>query len=350
MRALITGYGGFAGGHLADELLEHTDWELWGSRRPRDAGGAGQESEASTRQRGAPEVDAATGEARAGGRVRVLAVDLRDPEATRRAVEQASPDRVFHLAGQSFVPAAQRDPWGSFETNVRMQINLLEALAGSRARILAVTSCEIYGAPPEDHPVVDETAPLAPINAYAASKAAQDLVAGQYSRSLGLDVLRARPFNHIGPGQSERVVLPAFARQVARIEAGLQPPRLSVGNLEARRDFSDVRDIVRGYRLLLEKGRGGAAYNLGSGRSRPISELVDALLTRARVDIAVETDPERLRPNEIPELRCDAALAREELGWQTEIPFETSIDAVLAEWRDRVGAAEREPAARAPHA
>ena len=327
MRALITGYGGFAGGHLADELLAATDWEVWGTRRPDPvaADGAGPEREP-----------------RGSGSVQVLAVDLRQAEATRRAVERVAPDRVFHLAGQAFVPAARQDPWGSFEANVRMQINLLEALAGSRARIVVVTSCEVYGAPAPETQPTDETAPLAPVNAYASSKAAQDLVALQYGCSHGLDIRRMRPFNHIGPGQDTRFVLPAFARQLAEIEAGLRPPRLAVGNLAAERDFSDVRDIVRGYRLAAELGQGGEAYNLGSGRPRPVSDIVDALLARSPVAVRVQPDPERMRQSDIPRTWCDAGKARRVLGWETRIPFEQSIDAVLAEWRTRQSTPARE--------
>ncbi|MBW2465460.1 MAG: GDP-mannose 4,6-dehydratase [Deltaproteobacteria bacterium] len=335
LRALITGYGGFAGGHLANELLRETDWQVWGTRR---------------RQGEAPPSAQPGIEQREGGTVRTLELDLRDPIATRRAIDQVAPDRVFHLAGQAFVPAARRDPWGSFEANVRMQINLLEALAGSRSRILVVTSCEVYGAPETGSDPIDERATLAPINAYATSKAAQDMVAWQYTRSHGLDLVRARPFNHIGPGQDLRFVLPAFARQIARIEAGRQAPRLSVGNLDAQRDFSDVRDIVRAYRLLAERGRSGAVYNLGSGQARPISAIVDALRERATVDIEVETDLDRLRPNEIPAICCDSGRARAELGWTTTINFNQSIDAVLAEWRAREHTSEGESLSRTAHA
>jgi len=326
LNVLITGYGGFAGGHLADELLAATDWRLWGTVQ----GGAGP---------GTPR--AAAGEA-PRSRVCTVAIDLRDPSAVDDLFEAVAPDVVFHLAGQTFVPAAWRDPWGTFETNVRMQLNLLEA-ASRRApvrpvRMVAVTTNEIYGAVPAADLPTGESQPLAPANPYATSKAAQDLLAAQYARSPGLDVIRVRPFNHIGPRQDDRFVLPAFARQVAEIEAGLRPPRLLVGNLDAERDFTDVRDMVRAYRLVAERGRSGEAYNLGSGRPRAIRQIVDRLLAESTADIQVVPDPTRMRPSDIARAQCDAGKARRELGWQPVIPFERTVADVLAEWRGKVAA------------
>lgn len=333
MRVLITGYGGFAGGHLAQEILAATDWRVWGTVLPGQVpaqGGNllhGQALAHSDRESSVEPVPA----------------DLRDPAATRAVVQAVAPDMVFHLAGQAFVPAAWADPWATFETNVRMQLNLLEAVAGLVAagqpvRVVTVISNEIYGRVPVESLPTDERWPLAPANPYATSKAAQDLVAGQYVHSHQLDVVRVRPFNHIGPHQDPRFVLPSFARQIAEIEAGLRPPVLQVGNLDAERDFTDVRDIVRGYRLAAEHGRAGEAYNLGSGRARPIRAIVDTLLARASTAIAVTPDPERMRPSDVPRTECDAGKARRELGWQPEISFEQTVADVLDEWRARVAA------------
>lgn len=322
MRVLITGYGGFAGGHLAEALLAETAWRLWGTVHPAGT---------------PPEVGVAAG-------VEALPVDLRDAAALRGLVDRVAPDLIFHLAGQAFVPQAWADPWGTFETNVRMQINLLEAVAaradGRRdTRVIAVSSNEVYGSVPLEEQPIDEGRPMAPANPYATSKAAQDLVAGQYHRALGLDVVRIRPFNHVGPRQDARFVLPAFARQVAEIEAGLRPPLLAVGNLEAERDFSDVRDIVRGYHLAAVNGRGGEVYNLGSGQPRPIRSLVETLLDLAEVAIEVVTEPGRLRPSDTPVSCCDSGKAQRELGWAPRIPFRQTVAEVLDEWRARVRAA-----------
>ncbi len=318
MRALITGCGGFVGSHLAEHLAAAGGWSLFGTVfRP----GEGAEA------------------AQAGARL--IAADLRRLEVAEAVLEEVQPEAVFHLAGQAFVPDAQRDPWGTFETNARMQLNLLAALAGrggaGRAvRVVVVSTGDVYG-PPAPLPT-DETAPLAPANAYATSKAAQDLLAGQYVRSHGLDVVRARPFNHIGPGQDPRFVVANFAQQVAEIEAGLRAPVLEVGDLTAQRDFTDVRDIVRGYRLLAERGRPGEVYNLGSGSSWGIQVVLDGLLALATVPVTVRPDPQRLRPSDTPRTLCDAGKARAELGWVPEVPFEQSLADTLVWWRARVAA------------
>lgn len=328
LRALITGYGGFVGGHLADHLQAETEWRLWGCARD---------------ERERADLPARD--------LEVRAVDLRDPEATRALLEEARPDLIIHLAGQTFVPEAWRAPWATLEANLRMQLNLLEAVVavfgrGAATRIVAVSSNEVYGAPPAAEQPTDERAPLAPANPYATSKAAQDLLAGQYHRSHGLDVVRVRPFTHIGPRQSDRFVASSFARQIAEIEAGLREPVLRVGNLDAERDFTDVRDIVRGYRLAAERGAAGAVYNLGSGRARSIRELLDALVARARLPLRVETDPDRLRPSDVPRTLCDPGLAGEALGWKARIPFERTLDDILAHWRAAIGQASSDEAAR----
>jgi len=323
LRALITGFGGFAGGHLARHLLDLGGWQLWGTvHSPGLPAGPRDE------------------------RVSVLYADLREPGQVHDALAEARPELVFHLAGQAFVPDAWIDPWSTFETNVRMQLNLLEAIrrgaAGARTvRVVAVTSMEVYGAVrPEDLPT-SEDAPLLPANPYAASKAAQDLVAAQYARA-GLDVVRVRPFNHIGPGQDPRFVAASFARQVAEIEAGLRPPLVRVGDLSAERDFTDVRDIVRGYRLAAEHGRTGEAYNLGRGTAHAVGEILDFFLARSSVAIEVVADPDRLRPADVPRTLADARRAEVELGWTPAIPLEASLADVLGDWRARVAARSAE--------
>lgn len=316
MRVLITGLGGFAGGHLADHLAAATDWRLWGTVHP-----AGDDQPL----RAAAEA---------------LPVDLLDAGAVHRVLDQVAPDLVFHLAGQSFVPAAWRDPWATFEANVRMQLNLLTAMIdrGRPLRLVAVTSNEVYGAgPAERDGLSDERAPLAPLNPYAVSKCAQDLLAGQYAASHALDVVRVRPFTHIGPRQSDRFVSASFARQVAEVEAGLRA-EIRVGNLDAQRDFTDVRDIVRGYRLAAAHGARGAVYNLGSGVQRSIGELLAALRAEAHVTVPVTVDPDLLRPEDIGRAVCDASLAARALGWRPEVRWEDTLHHILDDWRTRVAA------------
>lgn len=311
MRLLITGVGGFVGRHLAHTLARETDWELWGwARRPVD---------------GLPD------------RLQVAQVDLRDPEAVRQGLARLSPEGIIHLAAQSDVGESWRDPWGTFETNVRGTLNLLEGIRalGLWPRVLIVTSNEVYGLiRPEEVPIREDQ-PFRPANPYGVSKAAQDWLAALYAAAYAMPVIRARPFNHIGPGQDPRFVVPSFARQIAWIEAGLQEPVLRVGNLEAQRDFTDVRDVVRAYRLLLERGEPGEVYNIGSGRPRAIREVLETLLAMTPARVRVEVDPQRLRPVEIPVSAADIARIRERLGWQPTIPLEQSLRDVLEEWRAR---------------
>ncbi len=312
MHLLITGATGFVGTHLRRYLLAATDWTITGTAFP-DVPPVPLDAE----------------------REHLLTLDLRAAEATRAVLEAHRPDGIIHLAAQSHVPTAYQDPWATLENNIRGQINLLE---GCRAldiapRVLVIGSGEEYGrADASELPLV-EAHPLRPENPYSVSKVAQDVMGYQYYISYGMPILRMRPFNHIGPGQSPRFVLPAFASQIAAIEAGRQEPVLRVGNLEAARDFTDARDVVRAYHLALERGTPGTAYNVASGTPRPIQSIVDLLLDLARVDIRVEIDPARYRPADVPVLYGSAARLQRDTGWQPEIAFEQTMADVLEEWR-----------------
>lgn len=313
MRALITGVTGFAGSHLADLLAAETDWDLCGTVY------------------GPPPVGTLP------ARLRAVPLDLRDGEATRALLAGSEPDYVFHLAAQAFVPESWQDPWGTFETNVRAEINVLEAVrALGRGRVLVVASNEEYGRTrPEDLPLREDS-PLRPDSPYGVSKVAQDLLGLSYHLSYGLEVVRVRPFNHIGPRQNERFVAPAFAKQVAEIEVGRREPVLRVGNLAAQRDFGDVRDVVRAYRLLMLSGTPGEVYNIGTGRPRAVRELLDTMLAGARVPIQVAVDPARFRPSDVPVSYCDPTALRVATGWEPRISFEQSVRDVLEDWRGRV--------------
>jgi len=318
LRALITGAGGFVGGHLCDYLLAHTDWELVGTVYP------------------APPDETRP----ATSRLRLRYADLRDPEGVEALLSQVQPDRIFHLAAQSFVPASFKDPWETLENNIRAELNVLEAVrrSGSKAWVLVVGSNEEYGAPaPGELPQTEES-PLRPNNPYAVSKVAQDFLGLQYHLAYGVPVVRVRPFNHTGPGQSPRFVVPAFARQIARIEAGLQEPVMEVGNLDAARDFTDVRDIVRAYHLALTRGEPGAVYNLASGRPRSVRSVLEMLLSLSRADIHVEQDTSLYRPVDVPVVYGSAEKFHRRTGWEPEIPFEQTLQDTLAYWRSRTGA------------
>jgi GDP-4-dehydro-6-deoxy-D-mannose reductase len=312
LKALITGISGFVGSHLAEYLLETTDWDVSGTV----FGPYGNIADLC-------------------GRLELYPAELSRLDVVSFILEQARPDIIFHLAAQPLVSASRSNPWGTLETNVRMQLNILEGVAQVRpeCRVLVVGSSEEYGlVSPEELPV-DEDTPLRPLSAYGISKVAQDLLGQQYFLTHGLHVIRARPFNHIGPRQRIGFVASDFASQIAAAELGLQPPTIEVGNLTARRDFSDVRDVVRAYVLLVTRGELGEVYNIGSGESHAIQEVLDALLSMSRASIQVRQDPKRMRPSDAPEIRCDATRIREQTGWETTISFEQSLGDILEYWR-----------------
>jgi len=319
---LITGAGGFVGGHLCAYLLAHTDWELMGTVYPRP-------------------VEAQPPEPR----LRLRHADLRDPQGVRALVDEVQPDYIFHLAAQSFVPTSFADPWDTLENNIRAELNLLEAVRrmarsetgqSSDVRVLVIGSNEEYGAPQPHELPQTEQSPLRPNNPYAVSKVAQDFLGLQYYLAYGVFVVRVRPFNHTGPGQSPRFVVPAFASQIARIEAGLQEPVMKVGNLEAARDFADVRDIVRAYQLAVTQGEPGEVYNLASGRPHSVQELLETLLSYSQAQIRVERDPARYRPVDVPVVYGSAEKFRQQTGWEPQIPFEQTLQDVLEYWRKQV--------------
>ncbi len=274
---------------------------------------------------------------------RSTGTDLLDAAATRRAVEAAGPDVVYHLAARAHVGQSWRDPGATLGDNVAMTLNVLEAVraAAPQASVVVVASSEVYG-PPARLPV-DEAAPLRPQNPYAVSKAATDLLAGFYADAHGLRVIRARSFNHAGPGQEPTYAIASFARQVAgAVEAGERPVRIVTGNPDTRRDFTDVRDVVRAYRLLAERAQPGA-YNVCSGRTASAAELVAGLAAAAGVELEHEVDPALLRPNEVIELRGSADALRAATGWEPEIPLERTLADTLEWWRGEIRAGRATP-------
>jgi GDP-4-dehydro-6-deoxy-D-mannose reductase len=314
LQALITGAGGFVGGHLCDYLLAHTDWNLVGTVFGRPI-----ETESP-----AP-------------RLRLVPADLRDRNNVHSLVEELKPDYIFHLAAQSFVPTSFADPWHTLENNIQSQLNLLEGVrvSGREVWFLVVGSNEEYGAPEPDELPQTEQNPLRPNNPYAVSKVGQDFLGLQYHLAYDMAVVRVRPFNHTGPGQSPRFVVPAFASQIARIEAGLQEPVIRVGNLATSRDFVDVRDIVRAYHLAITTGAPGEVYNLASGRARSIQALLETLLRYSEAEIHVERDLDRYRPVDVPVVYGSADKFWRRTGWTPQIPFERTLLDTLAYWREQ---------------
>jgi len=274
-----------------------------------------------------------------GARIALHTADLGHYEAARELLAEVRPDLVYHLAAQAAVGRSWDDPKATLVNNVSAQANLLQAIVelGLRPRILIVGSADEYGlVQPEDLPIDEET-PLRPMNPYAVSKIAQDYLGYQYHISHGLDIVRVRPFNHIGPRQGLGFVVADFCQQIAVIEAGLQEPVLRVGNLSAQRDFSDVRDVVRAYHLALTQGQSGQVYNIGSSRAYAIQEILDRLLSQSRVPVRVEPDPQRMRPSDVPVMVCDNNKLRAHTGWEPSYTLDHSLRDTLAYWRQRVG-------------
>ncbi|MBI4635700.1 MAG: GDP-mannose 4,6-dehydratase [Candidatus Rokubacteria bacterium] len=317
MRLLITGITGFVGSYLAELALEQ-GLEVCGSCRWRSK----TENIEHIRHR-----------------IRLIDCDLRDQSSVQNLLDVASPDYIAHLAAQSFVAASWQAPAETFNTNVISQVNLLEALRArrSRARFLVIGSSEEYGTVYEDELPIRETNPLRPLSPYAVSKVAQDLMGYQYFKSYGMPIVRTRAFNHEGPRRGDVFVTSNFARQIAEIEAGHREPVIEVGNLKSRRDYTDVRDVVRGYWLLLERGEPGDVYNLCSGKAWRIQDVLEFLTGEARVrGIAVREDAARFRPSDVPVLLGDASKIWKAVGWQPELPFEQTLRDVLEYWRRRV--------------
>lgn len=260
-------------------------------------------------------------------------LDLRDRAATAAVIGAARPDRIFHLAAQSSAALSFKAPAATYDVNVGGLVNLLEAVraAGLAPRFLLVSSCEVYG-PTDAEAPIPETRPANPVSPYAASKVAQEVVGLQHHRSFGLDLVVARPFPHIGPGQAPAFALPGFARQIAEIVRGRQPAVINVGNLQARRDLSHVQDVVEAYALLAETGQAGEVYNVCSGAALTIEQALGRLLAFAGREIAVAVDPERLRPNDVPVLWGDNAKIRARTGWAPRRTVDQALRELLDHW------------------
>lgn len=306
MRALVTGGLGFVGRHLVAHLLASGDEVMTLDRH---------------------------GE---------VPVDILDGPAVGAALAEAAPAAVYHLAGWADVGASWSDPLGVLRVNAEGTLNVLEACrAAGVERVLSVASADVYGMVGEDELPLTEASPLRPTSPYAASKVAADALAQQAFLGHGLGVVRVRPFNHLGPGQSEAFVAPALAARIARAERDGRD-EIPVGNLSARRDFTDVRDVVRAYRLLVERGEPGAVYNLCTGADVAVQDLADSLVAMAARPVALVPDPALMRPVDLPVLRGDASTLTAATGWRPEITLQQTLADLLADMRERV-ATEADP-------
>jgi GDP-4-dehydro-6-deoxy-D-mannose reductase len=308
MRIFLTGIDGFAGRHLTAFLAAEGHDVVGSSLEPGEVAGAG----------------------------RVWPVDVRDPDAVEAAIGEARPDALVHLAAQTSVAAAFGRPGETFAVNAMGTLHVLEACRRAGVeRAVVVTSSEVYGRRAAADGPVPESAPLAPVSPYGASKAAQDLIGAQYWRGYDLQVVRVRAFPHTGPGQDPRFVFASVARRIAMAEAGCGPTAIAIGNLDPTRDVSHVRDVVEAYALLLRQGAGGQAYNVCSGVGRTIGEALDVLASLSEVAIEFRVDPARLRPAEVPWMVGDPSLARETIGWTALRSWEVTARDLLDHWRER---------------
>jgi len=314
---LITGITGFAGSHLA-ELLLREGHDVFGIVRWR------------SRSEHLEHLN---------GHLHLIEADLLDLKSLQDVMINLRPDYIFHLAAQSFVPASWTAPAVTLETNAVGSCNLFEAVRTAQIDPLIQIACssEEYGLVHENELPIKETNPLRPLSPYAVSKVAMDYLGYQYFKSYGLKIVRTRGFNHEGPRRGEVFVTSTFAKQIALIEKGKQKPVILVGDLSTKRDFTDVRDMVRGYYLAAQKGEPGEVYNIASGKAWVIKDVLDYLLSLSKVkNIKVKRDPKRLRPSDVPILLGDSSKFRQATGWQPQIPFKKTLRDTLNYWRRRV--------------
>lgn len=308
-RALIIGAAGFVGSYLIDHIQNNCVWSIAVTKMPQET----------IKKQG----------------VEVCDLDILDRQAVSELLGRLRPDYIFHLAAQSSVALSWKNPGLTVDVNIKGSLNVLDAVRelDYKPRVLLIGSGEEYGhVRPEEVPIIEDNV-VRPGNIYAATKACQNMLGSIYARGYAMDVMMVRAFNHIGPNQAPMFVVADFCKQVAEIEAGKAKPVIRVGNLSAKRDFTDVRDVVRAYVLLMERGGAGETYNIGSGHAVEIREILENILALAECGISVEVDAEKLRPVDVPIIEADICKVQACCGWQPEIPLETTLRETLVYWR-----------------
>ena len=315
-KALITGIAGFVGSHMA-ELLLSQGYEVWGMSRPRSK---------------MDHIESIK------SKLHLEDADLLDSHSLYTTLNKIKPDYIFHLAAQSFVPTSWGSPAVTLEVNIVGSANVFEAVrqVGIDPVIQIACSSEEYGMVYENEVPIKETNPLRPLSPYAVSKLAMDYLGYQYFESYGMKIIRTRGFNHTGPRRGDTFAESTFAKQIALIEKGKQEPVIYVGNLEAQRDYTDVRDMVRAYLLAVQKCDPGEVYNIATGHAIKIEDVLKMMLAMSTVKVEIKQDPARMRPSDVPILIGDNKKFQEKTGWKAEIPFEKTAADLLNYWRERV--------------
>lgn len=320
-KILITGISGFVGSHLAEYCLQKDDVQVFGTIFSHHLGDELQRIE------------------HIKDKIELLECDLTNRVAVTRVLEKSKPEKIFHLAAQSFVPTSWKSPEDTLINNIISQLNIFEVVREMNLDPVIVLACssEEYGLVLENELPIKETNPLRPLSPYAVSKIAQEKLGYQYYKSYGLKVVLARFFNTEGPRRGQDFVASNFAKQIAEIEKGKKEPIIFVGNLEAKRDFNDVRDVSKAYWLASEKCEYGEPYNICSEKPISIKSLLELLLSKSRVkNIQIKQDPERMRPSDVPILWGDSSKFREKTNWQPEISFEQTMLDLLNYWREKI--------------
>lgn len=315
-KALITGITGFVGSHLAELLLKEK-YEVVGTTRPRSK---------------TDNISHFT------NKIILEDADITDSHSLFSVINKVKPEIIFHLAAQSYVPTSWASPATTMESNILGAIHLFEAVrsAGINPRIQIACSSEEYGLVYEKELPIKETNPLRPQSPYAVSKVAMDYLGYQYFASYKMNIIRTRGFNHTGPRRGDIFAESTFAKQIAEIEKKKKEPVIYVGNLEAKRDYTDVRDMVKAYLLAALKGKPGEVYNICSGKTIRIGDMLSLLLSFSKVKVSIKQDPARMRPSDVPVLLGDNTKFLKQTGWKPEIPFEQTMEDLLNYWRERV--------------
>jgi len=320
MKILISGITGFVGSHLAEYCLGLPNVKVFGTVLSHHLG------------------DELKRINHIRDRVSLIECDLTNRVGVAKVLQKVKPDKIFHLAAQTFVPTSWQSPEHTLHNNIIAELNIFEVLRELKLNpiILIPGSSEEYGLVLKNELPIKESNPLRPLSPYGVSKVAQDMLAFQYYRSYGLKSVITRAFNHEGPRRGKQFVTSAFASQIAAIEKGYQDSVMRVGNLEALRDFSDVRDVVRAYWLATEKCNFGEPYNIGSGKGYRIKDVLDILLSFSKIKVKIKRDPKLMRPSDVPVLICDSSKFREVTGWKPEIDLEKTLKDTLDYWRNEL--------------